>query len=348
MAEIATAHPPSGRSPGNRIPTLGLTCLLVLLVAPMGRGEPQNAEPPTKAEFHLERLQGGWYTAPRIADGRVLVLTFWRPGQEQSVLILNDLVRIREELSKTKVEIVGIVSGETDRQEVARIVAEAGVDFPVLFDPGRAVYGQFGVIVSPSTWFVDGGGIARLDYPGRRRDFSRVARANVAFLLGEISEQERSQRTGRRAATTTTERTAPEARLKLARRLEAKGNHIAAERQLRIAWEATPPLPEAALELALLMLEDDRNEEALQILEKAKEFAPEPPLATGAKGVALIRLGRQNEGLRLLRDAIDKGADAPLLHYELAKTSECSGDSETAMRHYRLGFEKLLEQRRQE
>jgi tetratricopeptide (TPR) repeat protein len=245
------------------------------------------------------------------------------------------------------VEVVTIVAGPTDRARVGQLAEELGVTFPVLFDPNRSLYAEFKVIVSPSTWFVDGRGELQFAYPGHRRNFLQVARADIEQLRGRISEQERQRRVLSGAAHSAgIEEMGPAARYRLARRLLAKGNLQAAEKQLRQAWEREPRFAEAGVELGLLLLEQGRNQEALAIAEQAAAMSPDEPRAMGAKGLAYIRAGRSKEGRRQLREALERGTREPLLFYEMALLSESLGQADDALRYYKRGLELLLEERR--
>jgi peroxiredoxin len=292
--------------------------------------------------FRLEGLDGKTYVARERLAGRTTIIVFWRLDQPQSLSILEDLVRLRAAMPPEEVAIVGVVSGDTDRAEVARIATELEVTFPVLFDPDRELYAEFGVIVSPSAWFADSQGQLRFSYPGYRRDFSRVSRTDLAYLRGKISEEERAQRLSTRGSRPLQDEAGPATRQRLARRLLANGDREAAEQQLWIAWKDEPRLPEVGVELGLLQLEDGHNDQALAILEETLKITPEDPRCLGGKGVALIRLGRHQEGAELLRRAIADGAAEPLFYYEMGIWLEGQQGPKKASPYYRRGLELIL------
>jgi peroxiredoxin len=292
--------------------------------------------------FRLEGLDGQDYVARERLAGRTTLLVFWRLEQPQSLRILEDLVRLRAAMPPEQVAIVSVVSGDTDRAEVARLVAELEVTFPVLFDPDRQLYGEFGVIVSPSVWFADSQGQLRFAYPGYRRDFSRVSRTDLAYLRGKITDAERAQRLSAEGSRPLQDEAGPATRHRLARRLLANGDREAAQRQLWIAWKDEPRLPEVGVELGLLQLADGHNDQALAILEETLAITPEDPRCLGGKGVALIRLGSRQEGAKLLRRAIADGAAEPSFYYEMGIWLEDEQGPESASPYYRRGLELML------
>jgi peroxiredoxin len=299
-------------------------------------------------EFKLEGVNGQAFDSEQRLRDVAAVITFWRVDQEPSVRILKDLNQLYDEVSKKEIVIVSIVSGGVERSPVDGVMKELGIAFPVLLDPDRRVYGAFGGIVSPSTWFVDRSGVVVDAYPGHRRDFLRVARANVEFLRGRIGEAEREGTVHtRRPPISEKDKdfAGVQTRHRFATRLLEKGQRKAAVKQLRMAWEGDPPLVEAGVELGLLLLEETRDTEALEILERASELAPDDPLASGARAVALIRLGQVQVGADLLRQALQQPVGEPLLYYEMAKLSERSDEPDEARRYYRKGLELMLADR---
>jgi peroxiredoxin len=300
------------------------------------------------SHFRLTGTDGQEFDSAKQLRDRGAVITFWRIDQEPSVRMLKDLNRLYADVSKQGIAIVSIVAGSVERSKVESAVKELEISFPVLFDPDRRVYGEFGGIVNPSTWFVDRNGVIVDAYPGHRRDFLRVARANLAFLRGQIDEAERVER-----ISTVRQPLAEEAKdlagvqthYRLAIRLLEKGQREAAVTQLKMLWENDPPLVEAGVRIGLLLLDEHRDAEALKILERAVKLSPADPLASGARAVAMIRLGHEQVGAEQLRQALRQPIAEPLLYYEMARSSERSDATDEARRYYREGFELMLAER---
>ncbi len=322
--------------------------LLALQMAMPGAGLATDEADAKAPSFALQSLDGATFESDKQLAGKPAVIAFWRLDQEYSVEVLKQLVKIRSDFSSSDVKIVTIISGAADRGAVAELATKLGLEFAVLFDPDREAYGAFGVRVAPTCWFIDAKGVKQFDYPGYRRDYSTTARANIDFLLGNISAKEREARATPSKAPKAAQPVATTARYKAARRLLASGRRDAGIAQLENAWESEPPSAPAGLDLGLILLEDGDNEGALAILDKVAKLIPEDPRAIGARGLALLRTGEEDEGAKLLAQAIAADVIEPVFFYDLAVVNERRGNAEEACTYYRRGFEILMEERRPE
>ncbi len=195
----------------------------------------------------------------------------------------------------------------------------------------------------PTVWIVDGSGTPRFEIAGYHRDLKTQASADVEFLAGRISEEERAQRVKPSKAPSFEGAAGPSVRYKLARRLIESGKREAARRQLELAWSEKPPLAIAGIELARMLLEEGKPKEALEILDKALPMAPDDPMGLGTKGLALVAQDKEDEAIPLLRQAIEAGAQEPMFYYRLGRALERRGQAAEACGYFRRGFEILLE-----
>ncbi len=295
------------------------------------------------APFKLKTLDGKTFDSKQQLNGRVSIVVFWRVGQDRSLKLLSDLVELRAAFPEDELNIVTILSGKTDPPEAQQIVNELDLRFPVLLEPERNVYAAFGIIVSPTSWFIDANGTMQLTYPGRRRDFLTTAKAHVEFLLGRISEEEHASRIEKKAAPRSSGTVGAPIRYRLAKRHLNKGEREAAQEQFLLAWEEKPPFAEAGVDLGILLLEDAKPTEALQVLKEAAELLPDDPRAQGAMGLALIRSGEAKEGEILLRAALANGLNEPLFFYEVGRLSELQGARDEALNFYKTGLKLSID-----
>ncbi len=320
--------------------------LCVAMVLALVVAERARADEPTDhvAPFRLKGLDGSEFDSKVGLAGKVTLVSYWRPGQDKAIRCLKNLADLQEEYAGQDVRIVTFVSGEVDPGEVEEQLRELELQLPVLLDPDRLVYGAFETIVSPSIWFVDAKQVRRFKYAGCRRDFSSDARANIDFLLGTISEEEREERLAKKKEKTPRIKgtMGGSMRYQMARRFLEKGKRKEARQELTKAWEMEPPVVAAGVDMGLMLLQDGENEAAGVILERALELAPEDQRAMGAKGVVLIRLGKTKEGADLLERALENELAEPLLYYEMGRVSESRGSFAEAARYYRTSFELLL------
>jgi Tfp pilus assembly protein PilF len=319
--------------------SVAILALSLLAAQPLRAGE-------AIAPFQLRTIEGDIFESKAKLTGKVTLLTVWRLDQKYSDRLLRDLVELRKEFSEKEVNIVTFICDEDDVARIKQVVSELRGDLPVLLDPDSRVWAAFGARVCPSCWFIDAELVERFAYPGHRRDFREVARANIEFLLGRIDDEERTARLDRKVAPPTSGTVSASVRYKLALKLLRSGSRDAARKQLEQAWQMEPRVAAAGVDLGLLLLEDREDEEALAILEQAAELLPDDPRAPGAKGAALVRLGSEDEGGRLLREALERDLAEPLPYYEMARLSESRGQEQDALRYYKRGFELMLERSR--
>ncbi len=331
---------------GTRRLAAGLLALLVLLLfgaASSFAGETSETEGATRVvPFKLKTLDGKTFDSNRELKGRVSILAFWRLEQKKSMLLLEQLMELRAAFPENELNIVTILSGEIDPGKARTFVDEKGLTFPVLLEPTRNVYAAFGIIVSPTSWFIDADGNQRIAYAGYRRDFSNTAKAHVELLLGRISEEDHASRIEKKVAPRTSGTVDARVHYRFAKRHLENGDSEAYQDELRQAWKAEPRMAEAGVDLGLLLLQDGKLEEALPILMEAARLLPDDPRANGAKGLALIRSGETEEGAELLRSALKNGLEGALFFYEMGRISELQGDQNEALGFYRAGLELLL------
>lgn len=295
------------------------------------------------APFELSDLAGKRFASTERMAGKVSLVVFWRPGQEQSQRALSDLAAIAGSYDAGKVAFVGIVRGDGDAAPIEQAVGDAHVTFPILRDRDDAVYGSFGVIVAPTTFFVDAAGTIRFKYPGYRHDYRANVRADLDRLLGVITAKQRDVRTTNRPAPSWKGLAGGEARLVLAHKLLRKGRRAEAIAQLQRAWGSKPPVADAAVELGMLALEDRRDEDALRWFRRALKLAPHDPRARAGKGVAMMRTGQKRAGLRVVLAVLTKHElDEPLLYYEAGVACQDRGRVRAAARYFRRGLELVL------
>lgn len=318
--------------------TARLACLLLASVVAFDGIEIGDQVPPLK----LKTVEGKTFNAKRGLDGKAGIVVFWRLGQEHSDRLLKDLQEIYDESASDGLKIVAICAGEADPGAVLAVSERLGLKFPVLLDPDRHYYGQFGVIVTPATGFVDGSGKLRFYYASHRRDFPQVASANVDFLLGKIPEEKRADRVKSKKAPSAAEANNGGMKYRMGLKSLARGDLEMAKTMFRKAWEAEKPFTEAGMELGLLLLKEGEDKEALEVLGDVAERRPDDARALGAKGLALIRNGETEEGLKLAEEALEKGVGDPLLFYEMGLWYEERGDTKRAIDYLKQGLEAAM------
>lgn len=152
---------------------LGVGLLAGMLLAgvilfSVGPGGSLKAPPPATGkpipEFNLSTLQG---IEMRSADlkGQPVVINFWAtwcgPCREEMPL----LERTARALQGKAVFLA--INDNEDPQLVREFAQTNGLSFPILMDPGGTITSRFYVQSYPTTFFIDGEGILRVEHIGQ-------------------------------------------------------------------------------------------------------------------------------------------------------------------------------------
>lgn len=116
--------------------------------------------------------------------GRVVVLNFFDqdcPHCERDLPLLAPVLR---EFRKRGVVAIGVASRDAGGQ-MRGFLEEHGVDYPVVIDPSRGIFAQYGSTRTPDTFFIDRGGFVRFRERGDRADRADLTRLQLRLLLGE-------------------------------------------------------------------------------------------------------------------------------------------------------------------
>ena len=139
--------------------------------------------------FSLKDLKGKTHSISQLKGNVVLVL-YWRPGQERSLKALEALKTIAEKLSGQPLQILAVTKDTDKLSEIKSLKKSAGIPFPVLLDSEEKVYSEFGVFVFPSTALIDRKGVYRYHYGGFRENYQDEIFDRVRLLLGLVTEKE--------------------------------------------------------------------------------------------------------------------------------------------------------------
>ncbi|MHC4611944.1 MAG: TlpA family protein disulfide reductase, partial [Planctomycetota bacterium] len=125
--------------------------------------------------------------------GRPAVLVFWRPHQALSLEALRDVEALLEELGEDRLRedrlrVLAVDSARSSAPQVQSALAGENLSHPVVLDPQRVLYGQAGVIVSPTSFLLDADGVLRFKVAGHPHQYRLVVRARLQYLLGDIDQ----------------------------------------------------------------------------------------------------------------------------------------------------------------
>jgi predicted CXXCH cytochrome family protein len=131
----------------------------------------------------------------------------------------------------------------------------------------------------------------------------------------------------------------PEAHLNLGLIALARGELEQAEREYRAALRLDPAFVPAAVNLADLLRQLDKEDDALAVLTEALHVAPMQAALHHALGLALVRGGRREEALASLGRAVELAPGDARLAYVLAVALQDAGSRDLALRVLERGLQ---------
>jgi hypothetical protein len=182
-AAEAAASSSAGATP--RRPVIRLALLALVAALPplaQARAEPGAVIP----DVELRTLSGG---KAHLLSSKVKasVFVFFRTGQDRSTDALKQMAACEKELAGKPVYWTAVVSGSEAPADVNALVAESGIQMPVLVDEGDALYDRLGIRLHPMVGIVDQKAVLAAMEPYRQIDYCDVIRTRIKVLLGEAT-----------------------------------------------------------------------------------------------------------------------------------------------------------------
>ncbi|HYS04931.1 MAG TPA: redoxin domain-containing protein [Candidatus Dormibacteraeota bacterium] len=116
--------------------------------------------------------------------GRVVVLNFFDQDCPHCQKDLPLLVPVLKEFRSRGVAAIGIAARNAEGR-MRQFMEEHRIDYPVVIDAGRAIFGQYDSARTPDTVFIDKDGFIRFREHGDREDRAEITRLELRLLLGE-------------------------------------------------------------------------------------------------------------------------------------------------------------------
>jgi thiol-disulfide isomerase/thioredoxin len=104
-------------------------------------------------DFTLESLNGG---NMRLSDlrGKAVVLNFWATWCGPCKIETPWLVELQNQYGSQGLQIVGVESGDDDKEDIAKFVREMGINYPVLLGKEAVGDAYGGIPALPETFFI--------------------------------------------------------------------------------------------------------------------------------------------------------------------------------------------------
>jgi peroxiredoxin len=127
--------------------------------------------------FSAERLDGDALSLAALR-GHVVLLNFWAVACPPCRIEMPELESIHRRYVGRGLRVIGVTEMDPSRDQALRSVAETGVTYPILLDPGARIGQLYALEAHPTTVILDARG--------------RVRYVNVGYLRGKEKEIERA------------------------------------------------------------------------------------------------------------------------------------------------------------
>ncbi len=157
--------------------------------APTGQGAALDltyTEHPRAPVFSARDLDGRTVDLASL-KGLVVVLSFFDQDCPHCQKDLPLLVPVLKEFRARGVAAIGVSSRDAGGG-MRRFLKDHGIDYPVVIDPSRSIFDQYGSATTPDTFLIDRDGFVRYRERGDRADRAELTRLQLRLLLGEKPE----------------------------------------------------------------------------------------------------------------------------------------------------------------
>jgi len=243
--------------------------------------------------FCAQQFQGDRVCSEKYED-TILVLTFFTLQQTSSEKVMNDLQEVAVRYQGKDLSVIGILSGEADLQGLDEFVRAHTLTFPILLDPDRRVYGDFGVFLYPATGIFARDKSLRYYLPARRINFDKHVDGYVRFLLEEISDSELEAILHPPQDTTDPNYKKAENYHNFARVYYKKGKLDKVKELLELSIQAYKNYALAYSLYGYVYIQEEAYEQGLEQFELALEIEPELQEALEGRQICLHNMSQQD------------------------------------------------------
>ncbi len=294
-------------------------------------------------DFQIRTIDGKEITLSNLKE-KIVILTFWKRGQDYSVKTLADLERIYQEYRDRGVTVLAFNGDKASEPEIRSIGTAQNLSYLLASDPEFEVYGRFGVMVLPTTLLIGPEGELTYYRSIHSRDFYQQFRGQVRLLLGEVTQaQLEAELNPQKMQERSKARTKATRYLNLGRMLMELNYKDKAHVELEKAAHADPSFPDPHLLLARLYLEDREVSKAGAELKQALRL--NPGSKEGKLHQGLNYAGQVEDGLAIsvLQELVENNPKPPAeAYYEIGKIYQKLNKTSEALEAYQMALDLLL------
>lgn len=295
----------------------------------------------TAPDFTLNSIEDEAITLSKFRD-TIVVLLYLKSEQSRSLEAMKDIQSLFGQYRSKGIQVVGVTAEAGERESILKIAEEYNLDFPILIDSERDVYGDYGIRVYPSTVIIDREGTVAYSIPGHSLSYKVKMDGRFRYLLGEISEEELKTVMSPKKEVKDDALIKAERRYNLALTFTSSRLNDQAVMMVKQSIMAKPDFAKSHILLGFLLLEDGEADEAYDAFSKALDITPDSKDAKTGLGSALIVKGELDRAIEILSEAASLNPNAQRTFYELGNAYNLKGDVTKSAEMYKIAIEKLI------
>ncbi|BDG02693.1 tetratricopeptide repeat protein [Anaeromyxobacter oryzae] len=262
------------------------TVSLLAILAVLPPAAHARAEPGTQVDnVELKTLAGGKekLLSPKV---KANIFVFFRPGQDRSVDALKQMAQCEKDLAGKSIHWAAVVSSSAPADEVKTLVAETGIQMPVLIDDGDVLYDRLGIRLHPVVGLVDGKFKLMALEPYRQIDYCDIIKTRIRMLLGEASQADLDKALNPEKSPLPGADPMKKAMrdVNMARRLYEIGQYEKAVKQAQRALEIAP-VGQAYVVMGQAYAKLGKCADSARMLDTAAKLEPSNPNIAGARAL---------------------------------------------------------------
>ena len=275
--------------------------------------------------------------------GSIVVFIYFRLDQKRSLMALEEINTIRAIHGKKWVHFIGISPETESRDGILTKMKELGIDFPVLLDGERDVYGSYGIRVYPTTLIIDRKGNVAAALPGHALSYKVRLDGTLQYVLGEIDESQLEKIISPDKKVRDDAALFAERKYNLAMKFTEARLFDQAIEFVKQSITAKPDLAKAHILLGYLFLDAKETDNAVEQFETALHIDPSSNDAGTGLGAALIEKGNFDRAIDVLTKALFLNPNPERTQYELGRAYELKGDMENSAAMYKKSLGKIID-----
>ncbi len=320
---------------------LTVSCLLLAVVSFSGVIDAITISIGEQApDFTLSSVDGSTVSLSDFR-GTVVVLFYFRSGQKQSDIALGEINSMRKSYEEKGIQFIGIRAESEKKDNIRETMNKSDIDFPVLLDLKRDVYGSYGIRVYPTTLIIDRDGKFIYGLPGHALTYKNALEGHLKFILGEINEKEMEGIVHPHQKHIDEAILMAHRKYNLALKFTEARLFDQAIEFVKQSVEAKPDMTKSHILLGFLYLDARETDNAVEQFDTALHIDPSSHDAGTGLGGALIESGEIDRAIKVLNEALLMNPYPERTFFELGRAYELKGDKENAIAMYKKSLGKI-------